>query len=506
MAATASTMGTTTVRAAEPCVIVIFGASGDLTRRKLIPSLYNLALDGLLPPQVTVIGLATGDFDSDGFRRHLRADLAQFSLRPVDEKIWASLASRIHYVRGAFDDAQAFRNLASKIAEVAAESESPLNLCHYLAVSPKYFGTIVRQLAAIGLAKQPARVVVEKPFGHDLQSARALNAEIKLVLNEAQIYRIDHYLGKETVLNLLVFRFGNGIFEPIWNRRYIDQVQITVAEEVGIERRSGYYEMAGALRDMVPNHICQLLSLAAMEPPASFVADAVRNEQVKVLHATQPFGPEDVLSKAVRGQYGDGWQDQLPVRAYRSEPGVAADSRTETFAALKLTIDNWRWAGVPFYLRTGKRMTKRCTEIAIEFRRAPFMLFRQAGGDKPTQNRLIIRIQPDEGITLVVGAKTPGTLMRQSDVNMDFRYADQFGPPASTGYERLLYDCMTGDQTLFQRNDMVEAGWALIQPVLDVWSALPPRDFPNYQAGSWGPADASELLARDGRTWIEAPT
>jgi len=496
-------------RCSDSCAMVIFGAGGDLTKRKLIPALHNLALDNLLSRQFAVIGFATTAYDSESFRDRLRQDIREFSSRPIDGEIWEWLARRIYYVRGSFDDADAYQRLSATIAEASAEHGVHPNLFHYLAVAPSFFGTIVRRLDDAGLAKEASgqwrRVIVEKPFGRDLDSARALNTEIKQVLDERQIYRIDHYLGKETVQNLMVFRFGNGIFEPIWNRRYIDHVQITAAEAVGVERRGGYYETAGALRDMVPNHLSQLVSLTAMEPPFSFGADAVRDEQLKVLHALQPFTPEDLLSKTVRGQYGEGQHDGESVPAYRAEPRVAPDSRTETYAALKLTIDNWRWADVPFYLRTGKRMAKRCTEIAIQFRRAPFSLFRRAGADSPAQNRLVIRIQPDEGIALTFGAKLPGTLMRQGEVHMDFSYADHFGGPPSTGYERLLYDCMVGDQTLFQRADMVEAGWALIQPILDVWSVLPARNFPNYAAGAWGPAAANELLARDGRAWGRMP-
>jgi glucose-6-phosphate 1-dehydrogenase len=492
-------------RASDSCLMVIFGASGDLTKRKLIPALYNLAVDKLLSLQFAVIGVASGDFSTATFREQLQRDLREFSSQQIDPEICEWLTRRIYYVRGAFEDPQMFQALAATVKEASVEHGVHHNLLHYLAVAPPFFGTIVRQLSTVGLVSETEgawrRVIVEKPFGRDLESAHALNAEIKQVLGESQIYRIDHYLGKETVQNLLVFRFGNGIFEPIWNRGYIDHVQITAAETVGVERRGGYYETAGALRDMIPNHLSQLVSLTAMEPPFSFDANAVRDEQAKVLHALQPISPEEVLSKTVRGQYGDGLQDGLPVRAYRTEARVAADSRVETYAALKLTIDNWRWADVPFYLRTGKRLAARCTEIAIQFKRAPFTLFRRSGAEHPTQNRLVIRIQPDEGISLTFGAKSPGTVMRQSEVEMRFSYADYFGGHASTGYERLLYDCMIGDQTLFQRADMVEAGWSLIQPILDVWSALPNRNFPNYASGSWGPAEANELLARDGRVW-----
>jgi glucose-6-phosphate 1-dehydrogenase len=331
----------------------------------------------------------------------------------------------------------------------------------------------------------------------------ALNAEVKKILSEQPIYRIDHYLGKETVQNLMVFRFGNGIFEPIWNRRYIDHVQITASETVGVENRGNYYESSGALRDMLPNHLFQLLTLTAMEPPISFKANAVRDEQAKVLNAIPPFTPEDVLSQTVRGQYGEGMAGSERMVAYRAEPRVHPGSNTDTFVALKLSVENWRWAGVPFYLRTGKRLARRGTQIVIQFRRAPFMLFRKTAVEDLTANQLVIRVQPSEGISLRFGAKIPGPIMRQGEVEMDFCYADYFGSTPSTGYERLLYDCMTGDQTLFQRADMVESGWNVVNPILDVWKALPPRNFPNYAAGSSGPKEADDLLARDGRAWRE---
>ena len=363
----------------------------------------------------------------------------------------------------------------------------------------------MEQLGRQGLAKESGgawrRVIIEKPFGSDLESAKALNREIRTILKERQIYRIDHYLGKETVQNILIFRFANGIFEPIWNRRYIDHVQITVAESLGVERRGGYYEHAGALRDMIPNHILQLVSLTAMEPPVSFEANAVRDEQAKILHAITPMLPEDVLTRAVRGQYDEGEIAGVRAAPYRAEPFVDPLSSIETFVALKLSVDNWRWADVPFYIRTGKRLPRRSTEIAIQFRRAPHRLFRDTPVDKLMPNRLIMQIQPDEGISLQFGAKVPGAHMRVGNVDMSFRYADYFGTEPSTGYERLLYDCMTGDATLFQRADMVEAGWNVVQPVIDVWKALPARNFPNYAAGSWGPKEADDLMRRDGRAW-----
>jgi glucose-6-phosphate 1-dehydrogenase len=349
--------------------------------------------------------------------------------------------------------------------------------------------------------QQWRRVIIEKPFGHDLESARALNQHLLRVAGEKQIYRIDHYLGKETVQNILALRFANGIFEPIWNRRYIDHIQISVTETVGVEQRGSYYDQAGTLRDMVPNHIMQLISLTAMEPPVSFRADAVRDEQAKILHAIQPLSAEDVLSRTVRGQYGEGFIGGERVPAYRGEDGVPEDSKTETFVAMKLSIDNWRWADVPFYLRTGKRMPARHTHILIQFRRAPLVLFRETPVDALMPNQLVLHIQPEEGISLRFAAKVPGPSMRLGAVDMSFEYQDYFGSQPSTGYERLLHDCMIGDATLFQRADMVEAGWCVVSPVLDVWKALPPRNFPNYAAGTWGPNDADELLERDGRVW-----
>jgi glucose-6-phosphate 1-dehydrogenase len=343
--------------------------------------------------------------------------------------------------------------------------------------------------------------VIEKPFGTDLESAKKLNRDIKAVLQENQIFRIDHYLGKETVQNIMVFRFDNAIFEPIWNRRYIDHVQITNAETVGVERRGGYFDTAGTLRDMVPNHVMQLLSLTAMESPVAFTADAVRNEQAKVLHSLVPFSSDDVLEYSVRGQYGEGMIGEERVPRYRAEPGVAPESRTETFVALKLNIDNWRWAGVPFYLRTGKRLAKRHTEIAIQFKYMPFQLFRNAPLHQQHANTLVIQIQPTEGISLSFGAKVPGPVLRVGSVDMSFEYSKYFGADAYTGYEVLLYDCMLGDATLFQRADMVEAGWTVVDPMLDVWRALPPRKFPNYAAGTWGPAESDKLLTADGREW-----
>jgi glucose-6-phosphate 1-dehydrogenase len=485
--------------------MVIFGASGDLTKRKLIPALYNLAREQLLPRQFAIVGVARRPMSHDGFRQKLTQDLQEFATGPVDPELWAWLAPRLYYLPGDGQDPQTYRRLQALLGQLDQQHGTPGNYLFYLATAPGLFAAVIHQLGAAGLLQEEPgrwrRAIIEKPFGRDFASARALNQEIRRVLQERQIYRIDHYLGKETVQNILVFRFANGIFEPIWNRRYIDHVQITVAETVGVEERGGYYDGTGALRDMVPNHIFQLITLTAMEPPVSFDADAVRDEQTKILRAIQPLSPEEVLTRTVRGQYGEGCLDGEAVPAYRAEKQVAADSRTETFVALKLLIENWRWADVPFYLRTGKRLPKRVTEIAIQFKRAPFMPFRKTAVQRLPPNLLVLHIQPDEGISLRFGAKVPGPLVRLGAVHMDFRYADYFGCTPSTGYERLLYDGMTGDATLFQRADMVEAAWSVVAPILDVWGALPPRDFPNYAAGTWGPKAAAELLERDGRQW-----
>lgn len=488
-------------QAAGPCAMVLFGASGDLTKRKLVPALFNLAKASLLPKSFAILGVAVDPLGEQQFRNQVTSFL------PADDRgtqIWEWFEQRLFYHCGDFADPATFANIGSRLGQIDEQYQTEGNYLFYLATSPKFFGAIVERMGTAGLSHQEnghwRRVIIEKPFGTDYDSACALNQQIKAVLNENQIYRIDHYLGKETVQNILVFRFDNSIFEPIWNRRYIDHVQITNAETVGVEQRGGYFDGAGTLRDMVPNHVMQLLTLTAMEPPVSFQADAVRNEQAKVLHAMQPLASEDVLTCSVRGQYGEGVLGDQRVPAYRSEPGVAPESRTETFVALKLNIDNWRWAGVPFYLRTGKRLAKRHTEITIQFRKTPFELFRNAPGHKHT-NQLVLQIQPVEGISLSFGAKVPGPILRVGSVDMSFEYSQYFGADAYTGYEVLLYDCMIGDATLFQRADMVEAGWSVVDPVLDVWKALPPRKFPNYAAGSWGPKESDHLLQHDGREW-----
>lgn len=492
-----------------PAAIVIFGAAGDLTKRKLIPSLYNLAAANLLSDKIAIVGVGRTELDHAAYRSKVARDMREYATGDVDPRVAEWLERRVYYLAGTFEDPGAYTRLSQLLANVDAEHGTRGNYLHYLSTAPEYFSLIVEQLGAAGLTQESGangqgawrRVIVEKPFGTDLESARTLNAELRRTLREEQIYRIDHYLGKETVQNLLVFRFGNGMFEPIWNRRYIDNVQITVAESLGVETRGGYYETAGALRDMVPNHLLQLLTLVAMEPPTSFAAEAVREEKAKVLRAIPAMTPEKVLTHAIRGQYGAGFVGSERVDAYRDEARVAPASNTETYAALKLSVDNWRWADVPFYLRTGKRLAKRASEIAIQFRRPPQLLFRNTSVDHLSRNVLVVRVQPDEGISLRFGAKIPGPNVRMGNVAMEFKYKDAFGPTPNTGYETLIYDCIKGDPTLFQRADMVEMGWAIVNPVLEVWRALPARTFPNYVAGSWGPDESDELLKRDGRAW-----
>ena len=495
-----------TQRTADPCVMVIFGATGDLTKRKLFPALYNLAKDGFLPENFAIIGVGRQELETGDFRSQIIADLKKFVEIAPDKKLIEWFEQRTYYTGGDFDDdKKLFKDIKDLLGEVCAAHQIPENYFYYLATPPQLFANVAGKIDKNGLAKEEngnwRRFIFEKPFGRDIDSARKLNRALGKILTERQIYRIDHYLGKETVQNILVFRFGNSIFEPIWNRNFIDHVQITVAEKLGVETRGGYYDTAGALRDMIPNHIFQLITLTAMEPPVSFEADAVRDEQSKILQAIQPFTPEDVLHNAVRGQYGAGELDKKNVSEYRTEQNVPTDSNTETYAALKLSIDNWRWADVPFYIRTGKRLPAKRTDITIQFKKAPFMLFRNTSIEKLTTNRLVIHVQPDEGITMHFGAKIPGPIVNMGVVDMDFNYVDHFGEQISTGYERLLYDCMTGDATLFQRADMVEASWDVVSPILDVWQAIPARDFPNYESGDWGPKDADELLAKDGRKW-----
>jgi glucose-6-phosphate 1-dehydrogenase len=498
----AGAVATRHIDVGSPCAMVIFGASGDLTKRKLIPALYNLARENLLSPEFALVGFARQPLTTDEFREKCTREVRQFVQGEIVADLWQSLCRRMYYVRGDFGDEDAFQRLRDALHGADAEHGTRGNYLYYLATAPSAFSTCVHQVSRAGLSDEKdgiwRRVIIEKPFGRDFESARALNREIRGILDERQIYRIDHYLGKETVQNILAFRFSNGIFEPIWNRNYIDHIQITAAETVGVESRGNYYETSGTLRDMLPNHLFQLLSLTAMEPPVSFDADVVRDEQAKILRAISPIDDQDVLQRAVRGQYGP---NHAGLVGYRQEPNVASASRTETFIALKILIDNWRWAGVPFYIRSGKRLPKRATAIVVQFKRAPFVLFRKTAVDRLEPNRLVLRLQPEEGISLSFGAKIPGPVVRLGDVDMAFNYADYFSASSQTGYERLLYDCMLGDATLFQRADMVEAAWRVVAPIQNVWSALEPRDFPNYPAGTWGPQAADDLLGRDGRNW-----
>jgi glucose-6-phosphate 1-dehydrogenase len=500
-------MPTSEHRTADPCALVIFGATGDLTKRKLMPSLYNLARSGLLPDDFAVIGFGRRALSSEEFRAQMNEAMQQFGPQPLEAALWDKISARISYVAGAYDDAEAYRQLGEALEKCDSENGTRGNYLYYLATPPEVFTEAARHLHQAGLGRQDQpfsgwrRIVVEKPFGRDLESARDLNRELAAAFHESQIFRIDHYLGKETVQNVLVFRFANGIFEPIWNRRYIDHVQITAAEAVGVEGRGGYYETAGALRDMIQNHLFQLLALVAMEPPISFDGDAIRDQKVRVLQAIKPMEHEEIIHNTVRGQYGPGAIDGKKVPGYRQEASVSPDSATETYAGVKLNIENWRWADVPFYLRAGKRMRRRETQIVIQFRRAPILLFRSAGAANLEPNRLILHIQPDERIEVQFQAKQPGAVVRLAAAEMNFCYSDLGESVLSTGYETLLYDAMMGDATLFHRADMVDAAWKVATPILDVWGALPPRGFPNYAAGTWGPDAADKLLERDGRVW-----
>ena len=485
--------------------MVIFGAAGDLTGRMLIPALYNLARAGLLSREFAVVGVARTQCRNEDFRKADYDDIKEYCGECVDDDLWEWFSRRFYYFAGDFGD----DNLYAEAQRFSGQNRSgPLDASElFLLPGDALRATSVRSWRSWlpnGLMEQSnshwRRVVIEKPFGHDLESAKALNQQLLKVADEKQIYRIDHYLGKETVQNIMAFRFANGIFEPVWNRRYIDHVQISVAETVGVEGRGSYFDHAGSLRDMVPNHIMQLISLTAMEPPISFDANAVRDEQAKILHAIQPMSDEEVLSRSARPVWRRNRRRQAGYGLSRGAD-VPPDSRTETFVAMKLFIDNWRWADVPFYLRTGKRMPVRNTHIVIQFRRAPFVLFRDTPVEHLMPNQLVLHIQPEEGISLQFAAKVPGPVMRLGTVDMNFEYQEYFGKQPSTGYERLLHDCMIGDQTLFQRADMVEAGWSVVNPVLDLWKALPPRNFPNYASGTWGPKEADELLERDGRRW-----
>ncbi|HEY0756671.1 MAG TPA: glucose-6-phosphate dehydrogenase [Ktedonobacteraceae bacterium] len=490
----------------EPCVMVIFGSTGDLTHRKLLPALYNLALEHPLPAGFSVIGFARRPYNDEVFRQQALESINQFSRqKPVNPQVWESFESGIYYLQSDFNDPKGYAKLADKLTELDRTRGTCGNRIFYLSTPPSQYTEIIQQLGAAGLNRSRkgwTRIIIEKPFGRDLNSAKELNRQVAKVFREDQVYRIDHYLGKETVQNILVFRFANGIFEPIWNRRYVDHVQITVAENIGLEGRAAYYEESGAIRDMVQNHVLQLLTLVAMEPPVAFDANEVRDEKVKVLHALQPLVGAEVLANTIRAQYGPGWLHGEQLRGYREEPGISLTSMTETYVAMKVSIDSWRWAGVPFYLRTGKHLPKRVTEIAIQFKQPPLRLFKKSDAHGQVEpNILTLRIQPDEGISLKFGAKVPGSEMQIRSVNMDFFYGSSFVREQPEAYERLLLDCMLGDSTLFTRHDEVETAWNFVQGVLDVWKAEQPENALTYEPGTWGPQGADEFIWRDERRW-----
>lgn len=486
------------------CAIVIFGANGDLTKRLIVPALYNLARTGMLPKKLALIGVDHNEKTSEQWQAALHDFLAQSLAKSgdmVDDELWAPIAASMIFLQGDFEKDQTYKQLGDLLAKTDKERALDGNVLFYMAVADRFFATIAAKLGEAGLVAQKEggfrRLIVEKPFGHDQESARALNACLLKYLKEEQIYRIDHFLGKETVQNIMALRFANGLFEPIWNRDRIDHIQITVAENIGIEGRGNFYEKTGALRDMVPNHLFQLVAMTAMEPPVSFDAEDIRAKKAEVFKAVHPL----TLGDAVRGQYDSGVVAGQPVAAYRKEDNVAPDSNVETFVAMRLLIDNWRWAGVPFYLRTGKRLAARSTEIAIRFKRAPHALFRETPVEELDADWLILRIQPDESIRLRFNAKRPGPAMALESVAMEFKYRDWFQQAPAVGYETLIYDCLIGDATLFQRADQVEAAWGVVEPVLKGWADTAPRHFPNYNAGSEGPSAANDLLARDGRSW-----
>jgi glucose-6-phosphate 1-dehydrogenase len=495
----------TSARAADPCSLVIFGASGDLTHRLLLPALYNLAASGLLPDAFALIGVARSGSSSEAFRDDLAKSLPKYATRDIDERVVKRLLASVAYVEGEPDDEATYKKIGDQLTRIERERNTKGNRLFYLATPPTGFAPIGCHLGRSGLAREEngawRRVVIEKPFGTDLASAQDLNQKLLTVLKEDQIFRIDHYLGKETVQNIMVLRFANGLFEPIWNRHHIEHVQITVAESLTVGRRGSYYDATGALRDMVPNHLIQLLSLIAMEPPSRFAADSVRAEKAQVLDAVQHQMNGDALRNSVRAQYGDGYIENRAVEAYRKTKDVKPDSTTETYVALKLLIDNWRWAGVPFYLRTGKALRAKQTEVAIKFRQAPVAMFRETPVDRLADNFLVIRIQPDECIGLEFNAKIPGPSVAIGGVGMTFNYGDYFESSPSTGYETLIYDCMIGDAILYPRADGIEAGWRIVQPFLDAWRDAGDDGLATYRAGSEGPAEADQLLAKDGRRW-----
>ena len=492
-------------RRPQPFTLVIFGAAGDLAHRKLFPALYNLMLDHWLPTHFNIVGISRQPYTDDQFRNEIQASIQKFSRRPIDGSEFGRFADEIHYITASFDEPKAYQQLKELLTSMTERQQIPANYLFYMATPPSFYPIIAGQLGAVGLNQDAdenswARVIVEKPFGRDLASAEDLNTNLHQVFEESQIFRIDHYLGKETVQNILVFRFANGIFEPLWNRQYIDHVQITVAESLGVEGRGTYYDNAGAIRDMVQNHMLQLVSLIAMEPPVAFDEDAVRDEKVKVLRAVRPFTTRDIADYTIHAQYEAGFIDGSPVPGFLDEPDIASDSRTDTYVAMRLLIDNWRWAGVPFYLRTGKRLAKRATEIAIQFKTAPHRFFSQTATPELEPNVLTLKIQPDEGIALRFGAKVPGPVVRIRTVNMDFLYGTSFADAAPEAYERLLLDAMVGDSTLFTRKDEVEAAWTLVTSIMQGW-ARSKNPVATYEAGTWGPREAEELITRDGFRW-----
>ena len=492
----------------ESCVVVIFGASGDLTKRKLVPALWSLFQGRVLPEPCAVIGVARSEMSNEEFRKRMREAITDFArVQPPSARVWDRFASSLYYYAGDPSDPGTHAGLSSYIAQVERDRGIGGNRLFYLSTPPSVYAHAVTRLGEAGLNRSPdgtggwTRIIIEKPFGRDLHSSRSLNQTVAGVFSEDQVYRIDHYLGKETVQNILVLRFANGIFEPLWNRNQVDHVQITVGETIGVESRGAYYEESGALRDMIQNHILQLLCLVAMEPPVTFDSEPVRDEKTKVMRALRPITADEVDAVAVRGQYGAGFVSGQRVKGYREEKGVSGESITETYAALKLRVDNWRWAGVPFYLRTGKRLPKRTSEIAVQFKQTPHLVFRRNPEAVVEPNRLVLHIQPDEGISLTFGAKLPGSELRIRPVDMDFDYHRAFGGEPPEAYERLLLDAMKGDATLYARADWVDSSWELLDPVIRAWTAGDPRKFPNHEAGTWGPPEADTLIERDGRSW-----